>query len=49
VFGKVVQGMDVVRAIAKVPTGTIGQYENVPREPVVIKSATIVSGDAKSK
>ncbi len=39
VFGKVVEGMDVVDAITKVPTTTKGQYENVPAEPVVIKSA----------
>jgi peptidyl-prolyl cis-trans isomerase A (cyclophilin A) len=39
VFGKVIEGMDVVDAIAKVPTTTKGMYENVPAEPVVIKSA----------
>ena len=48
VFGKVVQGMDVVRAIAKVPTGTVGPFENVPREPVVIQAVT-VEGDAAKK
>jgi cyclophilin family peptidyl-prolyl cis-trans isomerase len=39
VFGKVVGGMDVVDAIAKVETTTKGQHENVPVVPVVIKSA----------
>jgi cyclophilin family peptidyl-prolyl cis-trans isomerase len=38
VFGKVVEGMDVVDAIAKVPTGFSGQHQNVPTEPVIIKS-----------
>lgn len=39
VFGKVVGGMDVVDAIAKVAVTTKGFHENVPVEPVVIKSA----------
>ena len=38
VFGKVIAGMDVVDKIAKVPTGS----RDVPREPVVIESATVV-------
>lgn len=43
VFGKVVQGMDVVRKIAKVPTGNVGYHQNVPLTPVVIESARILS------
>lgn len=43
VFGKVVQGMDVVDKIAKVPTGNVGYYENVPRTPVVIQNVKIIS------
>jgi cyclophilin family peptidyl-prolyl cis-trans isomerase len=43
VFGKVTQGMDVVDAIAKVPTGNQGGYQNVPTTPVIIKSAKILS------
>ena len=39
VFGKVVDGMDVVRKIEQVKTGTKGPHQNVPDEPVVIKSA----------
>ena len=42
VFGKVVEGMDVVDAIAAVPTTSKGMYENVPAEAVVIKKATVV-------
>ena len=42
VFGKVVSGMDVVNKIAKVPTGNSGMHQNVPREPVVIESVTVV-------
>lgn len=42
VFGKVIDGMDVVDAIAAVETGNSGPYENVPVEPVVITSATVV-------
>lgn len=39
VFGKVVDGMDVVDAIAKAPTGTVGPFRDVPTETVVILSA----------
>ena len=38
VFGRVVEGMDVVDAIAKVQTGRKGGHEAVPSEPVVIES-----------
>jgi cyclophilin family peptidyl-prolyl cis-trans isomerase len=43
VFGKVVQGMDVVDRIAKVPTGNRAMAQNVPVEPVIIQSVTIIS------
>jgi peptidyl-prolyl cis-trans isomerase A (cyclophilin A) len=39
VFAKVVEGMDVVDAIAKVPTHTKGFHQNVPVEPVVVSRA----------
>jgi cyclophilin family peptidyl-prolyl cis-trans isomerase len=42
VFGKVVSGMDVVMKIAKVQTGNSGGHQNVPREAIVIESATLV-------
>lgn len=39
VFGEVKSGMDVVDAIKKVRTGSRPPYDDVPVEPVVIKSA----------
>ncbi|MHB8054447.1 MAG: peptidylprolyl isomerase [Candidatus Aminicenantales bacterium] len=38
VFGRVVSGLDVVEAIAAVPTSTQKGYDDVPREPVIIIS-----------
>ena len=43
VFGKVVAGMEVVDAIGAVPTGSKGGHRDVPREPVLILSATRVA------
>jgi len=44
VFGKVIDGIDVVDKIAKVPTTTRGPHENVPLKPVYIKSAKLKAG-----
>jgi cyclophilin family peptidyl-prolyl cis-trans isomerase len=44
VFGKVIEGMDTVDKIAAVKTTTRMGMGDVPVEPVVIKSATVVSG-----
>ncbi|TMH92192.1 MAG: peptidyl-prolyl cis-trans isomerase [Betaproteobacteria bacterium] len=41
VFGRVVEGMDTVMRIAKVPTATAGQHGNVPQKPVVIESVKL--------
>ena len=41
VFGKVVDGMDVVDQIAKVKTGFSGPHQNVPEEAIVIKKVRI--------
>jgi peptidyl-prolyl cis-trans isomerase A (cyclophilin A) len=38
VFGKVVDGMDVVDKIAQAQTGNRGPHQNVPAEDIVIKS-----------
>ena len=43
VFGKVVDGKDVVDKIKAVPTTTKGMYQNVPQPPVPIISAIIIS------
>jgi peptidyl-prolyl cis-trans isomerase B (cyclophilin B) len=40
VFGKVVEGMDVVDAISKVATGNHGPHADVPREPVTMNQVT---------
>jgi peptidyl-prolyl cis-trans isomerase A (cyclophilin A) len=42
VFGKVVEGMDVVDRIRAVPTGSRGPHQHVPLTPVTIKSARLV-------
>lgn len=42
VFGKVVEGMDVVDAIAKVKTGYHGPHQNVPEEAVIITRVTVL-------
>jgi cyclophilin family peptidyl-prolyl cis-trans isomerase len=41
VFGRVVEGMDTVLRIAKAPTTTVDQHENVPQRPVVIESVAV--------
>lgn len=41
VFGKVIGGMDVVQKIEKVKTGNSGMHQDVPADPVVIKSMTL--------
>ena len=40
VFGKVVEGMDVVDKIAKVKTKSVGFHENVPTDMVLITGAS---------
>ncbi len=47
VFGKVVEGMDVVNKIAGVKTGRLGSFQDVPLEPVVIKSVHVVKSEEK--
>jgi peptidyl-prolyl cis-trans isomerase B (cyclophilin B) len=42
VFGKVVEGQDVVDRIKAVRTGSSGMHQDVPKEPVVIEKAEII-------
>ncbi|PID60415.1 peptidylprolyl isomerase [candidate division KSB3 bacterium] len=39
VFGKVIEGMDVVDTIERVETGSRGAHQNVPKELIVIEKA----------
>jgi peptidyl-prolyl cis-trans isomerase A (cyclophilin A) len=42
VFGRVIEGMDVVDKIAAVPTGNKGEFSDVPVKEVVIKSVKVI-------
>ncbi len=42
VFGNVIEGMDVVDAIKVTPTQFKAPYENVPKEPIIIKDVVII-------
>ncbi|MGD8408458.1 MAG: peptidylprolyl isomerase [Thiohalophilus sp.] len=41
VFGKVVDGMDVVDSIRNVETGSFGFHQDVPKEDIVIESVEV--------
>jgi len=41
VFGKVVDGFDVVDTIGRVQTGNSGGHADVPNSPVIIEKATM--------
>jgi cyclophilin family peptidyl-prolyl cis-trans isomerase len=49
VFGKVIDGMDVVNKITAVPTGNKGMHQNVPQKPVLIESASLVGEKSEKK
>jgi peptidyl-prolyl cis-trans isomerase A (cyclophilin A) len=49
VFGKVVEGMSVVDAIAQVQAATVGPHQNVPTKPVVITKASVVGAAPAAK
>ncbi|OHX38411.1 peptidylprolyl isomerase [Methylomonas sp. LWB] len=42
VFGEVVEGMDVVDAMAKQPTANRGMHQDVPKTDIVIEKAEVV-------
>ena len=42
VFGKVVQGFDIVQKIGKLPTANAGPHQNVPTAPVLIESVKLL-------
>jgi peptidyl-prolyl cis-trans isomerase B (cyclophilin B) len=49
VFGKVVEGMDVVDKIAAVKTGVKFDMRDVPMESIIVKSAKVVTDTPKTK
>jgi peptidyl-prolyl cis-trans isomerase B (cyclophilin B) len=42
VFGKVIQGAEVVDKIAAVRTNNAGRYQDVPQSPIIINAATVL-------
>ena len=49
VFGRVIEGLDIVHKIETVQTGRQGGHSDVPLEPVVIKSAKVVAAEKKAE
>jgi peptidyl-prolyl cis-trans isomerase B (cyclophilin B) len=47
VFGRVLQGMEVVKAIKGVATGNLGAYSDVPKESVLIRKASRLNPTAE--
>jgi peptidyl-prolyl cis-trans isomerase B (cyclophilin B) len=43
VFGKVVEGMDTVDAMARAATGTRSPHQDVPKEDIVLKKAVLAT------
>lgn len=43
VFGKVIDGMEVVNRIRSVTVGRQGFHQNVPREPIIIQKAVLLT------
>ena len=42
VFGKVIEGMEVVDAIGKVETTTKGYYQDVPKETIIVEAVEVL-------
>ena len=49
VFGRVVQGMDVVDRIVRVPTTSIGPHQDVPRTDVLIQKMQLIEASGKKR
>jgi peptidyl-prolyl cis-trans isomerase B (cyclophilin B) len=45
VFGKIVEGMEVVNKIKQCPTGSVSGHQDVPLEEVTIETAVVVADD----
>jgi peptidyl-prolyl cis-trans isomerase B (cyclophilin B) len=45
VFGTVIEGQEVVDAIAKVPTGIRAGHQDVPTEEIIIESTDVIDAD----
>jgi peptidyl-prolyl cis-trans isomerase A (cyclophilin A) len=43
VFGKVIEGMEVVNRIKGVPVGSQGFHQNVPRDPILIQKSILLT------
>lgn len=41
VFGKVIHGMDIVKSIEKVKTGSKGDHDDVPKEPIIVEKVIV--------
>jgi peptidyl-prolyl cis-trans isomerase B (cyclophilin B) len=41
VFGKVIEGIEVIDKIALVETGSYGPHQDVPKDPVIIEEIVI--------
>lgn len=42
VFGEVIEGMDVVDAMAKQPTGNRGGHQDVPKADIIVEKAEVI-------
>ncbi len=42
VFGRVIDGMEVVDKMTWIPTGAVGEHRNVPQENIIIEKASVI-------
>ncbi|WP_340123836.1 peptidylprolyl isomerase [Methylobacter svalbardensis] len=42
VFGEVIEGMDIVDAMAKQPTGNRGGHQDVPKTDIIVEKAEVI-------